>query len=194
MKNLVLGTNLPHQVLRNYYVSTQERHHRVIRRFVVNTLNTRNLEQGLAEDLVARTLRDLRAQPLRDGFIDPHPASQSMVRTLVHGLGCSGVSVTTCVKARSHNATLHRGDVVLYTYDDAELLAGDIVFFACSPEWGECAFITAWDRVAGQPGFWSFNVRDALVRVPVSALRCSATAHIGVRKASLVCPPLCFRG
>ena len=57
---------------------TQERHHRVIRSRVVDRVNTTSLEQGLAEDLVVHSLRDLRAQPLQDGFVGAHPASKAM--------------------------------------------------------------------------------------------------------------------
>jgi len=169
---------------------TQERHHRVIRSRVVDRVNTTSLEQGLAEDLVVHSLRDLRAQPLQDGFVGAHPASKAMVRTLVSVLGCSGEDVMTCVTARSGAVTLHRGDVAVYSFDGINMQAGDIVFFASAHEWGESAFISEWHRVPGQPGFWKFEVKDGLVRVPISNLHATATAHIGKLTATLVCPPV----
>ena len=166
-----------------------ERHHKCIRRYVVDRKNTTNLENGLAEDLVANSLRDLRAQPLRDGFVEPHPASQPMVRALVANVECSGRNVTTCVSARKGANTLHRGDVAIYTFDGVDMRAGDILFFASSDEWGECAFITAWDRVTGTPGFWRFTILGDVVRVPVRNLCASATAFVGHGTAQVVCPP-----
>ena len=109
-------------------VCTQERHHRVIRRAVVNRLNKTSLEQGLAEDLAVESIRQLRLEPLRNGFVKPHPPTASMLHSLTQHLGCSGQNVTTCVAARSGAVTLHRGDCAIYTFDRINMLAGDILF------------------------------------------------------------------
>ena len=174
------------------YTCTQERHHKVIRRHVVDRLNTTNLEQGLAEDLCIETLQDLRAQPLRDGFVDPRPASTNMVSTLVAALGCSGEGVMTCIRARVSGAvTLHRGDVAVYTFDGVDILAGDILFFASSREWGECAFISAWVKIAGnKPGYLKYRITEDLVRVPIRNLCAAAAAFIGAESATVICPPI----
>ena len=169
--------------------SCKERHHKVIRRYVVDRKNTTSLELGLCEDLIAHTLRDLTAQPLRDGFVSPHPPSSSMLRTLMRGLGCSGLAVSTCVEARSGAVTIHRGDVAIYIVDGGEMHAGDIVFFASSLEWGECAFLTAWRRGSSENGVWKFEVRDDIVQVPVRNLRATAIAYIGDKSAQVLRPP-----
>ncbi len=95
-----------------------------------------------------------------------------------------------CVEARAGTITMHRGDVVVYTFDGGmTILTGDIVFFASAAECGETAFVTAWERVPGRPGFWKFNVLDDLVRVPIRNLCGKATAHIGAKTATIICPP-----
>jgi hypothetical protein len=179
-----------------YTQTQQERHHKVIRRHTKDRQNTTNLEKGLSEDLVAHSLRDLQSQPLRSGFIDAHPASAPMMRTLKNALQCSGNDVTTTVSARSGPAKFHRGDVAMYTTPDGanDVQAGDIVFFAGSREWGECAFVTAWARLGGSTNdaFWRFQISDDLVRVPVEHLMCTCTAFIGDSKAQVVCPPIVF--
>ena len=173
-------------------VCTQERHHRVIRRAVVNRLNKTSLEQGLAEDLAVVSIRQLRLEPLRNGFVKPHPPSASMLHSLTQHLGCSGQNVTTCVAARSGAVTLHRGDCAIYTFDGTNMLAGDILFFASSREWGECAFLGAWVRSHVQPdasmGCWKLDVLDDIVRVPIGNLKAAAAAHIGARTATVICP------
>ena len=151
--------------------------------------NTSSLEKGLAEDLVIDTLRALHDEPERDGFVGAHAAPQSMVRKLVLHLGCSGRDVTTCTEVRSGAIRVHRSDVALYSFDGVAILAGDVLFFASAQEWGECAFVTAWHRVVGQPGFWKFEVLDDIVRVPIRNLCGKATAHIGAKYATVVNPP-----
>ena len=155
---------------------------------MVDRHNTTALEKGLAEDLVIETLRCLKEEPERDGFIGAHAASQTMVRKLVLHLGCSGNDVTTCVEVRSGAIRVHRSDVALYSFDGVTIMAGDVLFFASAREWGECAFVTAWHRVVGQPGFWKFEVLDDIVRVPIRNLCGKATAHIGAKHATIVNP------
>ena len=101
---------------KHLYAMHTERHHKNVRRYVKDRVNTTNLEQGLAEDLVVHSLRDLRAQPLQSGFVDPHPAASKMVTTLeqVLGINVHG-GVTSCVDARCGAVTLHRGDIAIYT-------------------------------------------------------------------------------
>ena len=152
--------------------------------------NTTALEQGLAEDLVIDSVRALREEPERDGFVGAHGASQAMVQKLVHHLGCSGNDVTTCAQVRAGAIRVHRSDVALYKLDDGvTILAGDVLFFASAQEWGECAFVTAWNRVVGKAGFWKFEVLDDIVRVPIRNLCGKATAHIGAKHATIVNPP-----
>ena len=168
----------------------QERHHRVIRRHVDQRFNTTSLEKGLSEDLAIESLRCLKEMPVRDGFIGAHDAPRSMVRELVTHLGCSGNDVKTCVEARAGAVTVHRSDVALYSFDDGvTIMAGDVLFFASSREWGECAFVTAWNRVVGKAGFWKFEVLDDIVRVPIRNLCGKATAHIGATHATMLNPP-----
>jgi hypothetical protein len=177
---------------KHLYAMHTERHHKYVRRYVKDRVNTTNLEQGLAEDLVVHTLHDLRAQPLQSGFVEPHPASTQMVKTLEQILGIDVQhGVTTCVDARSGAATLHRGDVAIYSFDGASMHAGDIIFFAGTREDGECAFVSAWERVrgGGSAGFWKFTILDDVVRVPICCLRSSAIAHVGTKTATVICPP-----
>ena len=86
---------------------------------------------------------------------------------------------------------VHRSDVAILSFDGVNIMAGDVLFafFASAPEWGECAFVTAWNQVVGQPGFWKFEVLDDIVRVPIRNLCGSATAHIGAKHATLPPPP-----
>ena len=171
----------------------KERHHKIIRSHVVDRTNTTSLEQGLAEDLVVHTLRDLKAQPIRDGFINARTASTALTKMLVESLGCSGKEVNTCSAARSGAITVHRGDVAVFTLDGRTMTAGDVIFFASSLEWGECAFCGAWARAPDRdsPGFWKFKVnRNDLVQVPVHGLIEKAFAFIGDDVATLVCPPI----
>ena len=56
------------------YMHMQERHHKVVRRYVKDRYNTKCLGQGLAEDLIAYNIMNMRAQPLHTGFIEAHPA------------------------------------------------------------------------------------------------------------------------
>ena len=171
---------------------TKERHHKVIRRYVKDRVNTTSLEKGLAEELVAQSLRSLRTEPIHDGFIAPHPAPQAMVRTLQLALQCSGVAVTTCVEARSKASRFHRGDVALYITDSNELLVGDIVFFAACQEWCESAFLSLWSPVGNMDAddTWLFHISDDIVRVPVGHLVSTAVAYIGERTAHVICPPI----
>ena len=176
-------------------VCAEERHHRVSRRYVAPRQNTTNMEQGLAEDIILHTLRDLRSEPLRDGFVAPHKPTMLMLRTLIHRFDCSGNDVQTCSEARSGAVRLHRGDVCTFTdASDQHMYAGQICFFASSREWGECAFVTAWARLGGSTNdaFWRFQISDDLVRVPVEHLMCSCTAFIGDSTAQVVCPPIVF--
>ena len=139
------------------------------------------------------TLRDLKAQPIRDGFIGAKNASTEFRKMLVESLGCSGKDVNTCTSARSGALTVHRGDVAVFSLDGVTLTAGDVIFFASSLEWGECAFCGAWDRMPDRdsPGFWKFKVnRNDLVQVPVHGLIEKACAFIGDDVATLVCPPI----
>ena len=173
------------------YIHTLERHHKIIRSHVVDRLNQQSFEKGLAEELAVHTLHDLKSQPVRDGFCEPHAAPKSMVATLVQALECSGQDVQTCVKARAGPCTFHRGDVVVYRLNGA-ICAGDINFFASSREWGQCAFISAWDLVHTEctPGAWKYNVNACdLVRVDVCSLVATVTAHIGTATATVICPP-----
>jgi hypothetical protein len=66
------------------------------------------------------------------------------------------------------------------------------MFFAAAAEWEESAFISAWDRVPGEPGFWRFVIVDDLVRVPVRNLGATAIAFIGNQTAQIVCPSQLF--
>ncbi len=97
---------------------------------MTDRVNTTNLEQGLAEDLVLDSLRALREEPTQDGFVGAPAASQTMVRTLVLHLGCSGNDVTTCVEVRSGAIRVHRTDAALYSFDGVTIMAGDVLFFA----------------------------------------------------------------
>ena len=171
-------------------IPTQERHHKVIRSHVVDTDNTVGLEKSLAEELLLHSLRDLKQQLMRDGFIDPHKRSASLAQKLQSAFGCSGENVLTCVRARSGATTLNSGDVAIYSFDGVDILAGDIILFASATEWGECAFLTAWTRAADRKhGFWKFAITDDVVRVPVRMLIASTAAFIGERTATSVCPP-----
>ena len=172
-------------------IHTLERHHKIIRGHVVDRTNPQSFENGLAEELVVHTLRDLRSQPVRDGLFEPHAAPKSMVATLVQALECSGQDVQTSVTARAGPCTFHRGDVAVYALNGA-ICAGDINFFASSREWGHCAFLTAWDLVHAEctPGAWKFKINATdLVRVPCGSLIATATAHIGKVNATVICPP-----
>ena len=113
-------------------ICTQERHHKVIRRNVVNRHNTTALEQGLAEDLVIESLRALEEEPQRDGFVGAHAASQTMVQKLVFHLSCSGNYVETCVEVRAGALKVHRSDVALYSFDGVNIMAGDVFFCTCA--------------------------------------------------------------
>ena len=84
---------------------------------------------------------------------------------------------------------MHRGDVAIYSLDGADMQAGDIVFFAGTRGDGECAYVTSWQRTHGSHGFWKFTIEDDMVRVPIGCLRSSATAHVGKRTATVICPP-----
>ena len=66
---------------------TRERHHIIIRASVAKRENATSLEDGLAEDLIVESVRQLKAQPMRNGFLDGHPAAPHMMRTLVSHLG-----------------------------------------------------------------------------------------------------------
>ena len=72
------------------------------------------------------------------------------------------------------------------------MLAGDILFFASSREWGECAFCSAWVRSSAPDArwCWRFNVLNDIVRVPISSLHSTAVAHIGSASATVICPPM----
>ena len=171
----------------------KERHHKIIRSHVVDRQNTTALEQGLAEDLVVHTLRDLKAQPPQDGFVGARTASKALQQKLVEALGCSGNDVKTCSAARAGATTVHQGDVAVFTLDGATMTAGDVIFFASSLEWGECAFCGAWERVPHMdtPGFWKFHIhRHDLVQVPVHGIVATACAFVGEDSATLVCPPI----
>ena len=167
----------------------QERHHRVIRRFVKDRHNTTSLEQGLAEDLVGNSLHDLRAQPRRDGFVDAHNASANTVRTLQESFGCSGEDVRTCINVRASACVLHHSDIALYSFDDRTYYAGEIFCFASAREWEESAFITVWNLTAMKAGFWEFDVTQDVVRVPICNLRAATIAHVGASRATMICPP-----
>ena len=167
----------------------QERHHRVIRRFVKDRHNTTSLEQGLAEDLVGHSLHDLRAQPRRDGFDDAHNASASTVRTLQESFGCSGEDVRTCINVRASACILHHSDIALYSFDGRTYYAGEILCFASAREWEESAFITVWNLTAMKAGFWEFDVTQDVVRVPICNLRAATIAHVGASRATMICPP-----
>ena len=173
---------------------TRERHHIIIRASVAKRENATSLEDGLAEDLIVESVRQLKAQPMRNGFLDGHPAAPHMMRTLVSHLGCSGRDVQTCASARSGAINFFRGDCAMYSFDGGSTMhAGDIHFFASSAEWGECAFCSAWTPAPGgnaSSGHWKFTVLDDLVRVPIDNMYAVAIAHISATSTTVICPPI----
>ena len=142
---------------------------------------------------MAESLRQLRVQPLQNGFIKPHPPTARMMHSLVQHLGMHGGGCQDLRPVRSGAATLHRGDCAFFSLDGVTILAGNIFFFASSREWGECVFCSAWVRSpvqANASGSWKFDVLNDIVRIPTGNLKCTAAAHIGVNTATVICPPL----
>ena len=171
------------------YGHMQERHHQIIRSFVNPNHDVTNLEKGLAEELAVESLRQLEQEPIGDGFVNPHSANADMRQLLLSAKVTAGINVRTCVAARCGANLVHRGDVIVYSFDHVNFLAGDINFFASASDVAESAFVTAWERIGGEAGVWTFNVLPNVVMVPVRNICLAVVAHVGTLKATVIAPP-----
>ena len=173
----------------------QERHHKVIRSFMQNRLHQSNCEKGLAEDLIAHSIRDLRTLPAETGLVRPYDASKRMMTMLRRIYGDSISEVKTSAEARSGSIKVKPGDAVFYYDDDGALSAGDVWFFASECTWGEVAFVGRWARLRSGicVEFWKFKIHHDVIMLPINEILDTSAWHKGTTVATVLVPPALVR-
>ena len=152
------------------------------------------MEWGLAEDLIAHTLSDLKSMPLKTGLVSPHKAPKRMLTVLRKAFGewVDHACITTAVEARHGPIKLRRGDWVLYRADAQCLCAGDVWFFVSASEFGgDVAFIGNYKRLenAASSEFWRFeSIVGPPMQVPLELVydACVWNASDGI--VTMLCP------
>ena len=120
---------------------TQERHHRIIKRFIEDFYTKRTMEYGLCVKLLVERLHDNTTALVLDGLCESHPAPQTMVDALRKAFTNIGGLISSASSARSDSMIFCRRDIILARLADGAVHAGMIwFFFSRSRIWQRCMF------------------------------------------------------